>query len=111
MSNIKLKNLVQSYFFNYFYYYSLMTTQSNIIHQEYNKHILKPSVPGFTESKNKHFQAFQDAHKLFVDLFVLSAQLVFVKRAGGFPNQADSTTTLDTHVHMYTCTHTHTHTR
>lgn len=41
------------------------------------------------------------AHKLFVGLSALSAQLVFVKRAGGFPNQADST---------LLCTHTHTHT-
>lgn len=64
---------------------------------EYNRKILQPSVHGFTESKSKHFQAHQDAHKFFVDLLALSVQLVFVKRAGGFPNQADSAEHTQTH--------------
>lgn len=58
----------------------------------------------FTESESKHPQALRDAHKLFVGLLALSARLVFVKRAGGFPNQADSAIDF-THI----CTHTHTH--
>lgn len=31
--------------------------------------------PGFTESESKHSQALQDAHKLFVNLSMLSARV------------------------------------